>query len=293
MTGTAGLLLDQRVRPTEPFEWAWSLHPSVLVGTALLGALYFWGIGPWRRRQGLPPARPAQVASFSLALALLVVSLNGPIHDLSDYYLFWVHMLQHLVLTLAFPILLLHGTPGWLLEPLARHPRVRPAAEALRHPVVAGTVFTVVLAFWHVVRWYQLMMESHDVHVFTHVLFMVAATIMWFPVFGSAPSLPRLSPLKAMLYVFLVSVPMQAIAAIIVFADDPLYQWYVPAPRVEQLGSLSALEDQKLGGLLMWIPGNLWMFGVIATLFFQWVREHGETDRAEARTRREAATAHP
>ncbi|HYF38153.1 MAG TPA: hypothetical protein VD930_00600, partial [Gemmatimonadales bacterium] len=81
--------MDERARPTLPYEWAWSLHPSVLLGTGLLGALYFYGIGPLRRRHGWgPPASPFQILSFCAALLLLLVSLNGPVHDLSDYYLF-------------------------------------------------------------------------------------------------------------------------------------------------------------------------------------------------------------
>ncbi|MGH7498006.1 MAG: cytochrome c oxidase assembly protein, partial [Gemmatimonadales bacterium] len=86
-------LLDDRPRPTTPYELSWALHPSVLIGTGLLGALYFWGIGPMRRRLSLgPPVAPWQVASFSAALVVLLVSLNGPVHDLSDYYLFLIHM---------------------------------------------------------------------------------------------------------------------------------------------------------------------------------------------------------
>ena len=118
-------LLDERPRPTGPYEWAWSLHPSVLLGTGLLGALYFYGIGPWRRARGLPPAPRWKVASFVASLLVLLGSLNGPVHDLSDYYLFSVHMAQHLLLTLVFPPLLILGLPGWLLEPL-----LKPAGRA-------------------------------------------------------------------------------------------------------------------------------------------------------------------
>ena len=109
--------MDERLRPTLPYEWSWSLHPSVLIGTGLLGALYIYGIGPLRRRRGWPPASRWQILSFSAALLVLLLSLNGPVHDLRDYYLFSMHMVQHLVLTLLFPPLLLAGIPGWLLRP--------------------------------------------------------------------------------------------------------------------------------------------------------------------------------
>jgi putative membrane protein len=267
------LLLDPRPRPTVPFEPDWGLHPSVLIGTGVLGALYVWGIGPLRRRKGLGPPVPGwRIACFVGALVVLLGSLNGPIHDLSDYYLFSIHMVQHLLLTLVLPPLLLAGTPGWLLSPLVRHPAVRSVARVVTHPIVAGGLFTVTLAVWHTVPAYELMMEDHDVHVFTHLLFMVTAVIMWWPVMSPVPELPALGLGPRMLYLFLVSIPMQLVAAIITFADSVLYEWYAAAPRT---WGLSPLDDQKLGGLLMWIPGNLYLFGAIGVVFFIWAGQEG------------------
>ena len=269
--GLAPLLLDTRPRPTVPFEPSWSLPPSVLIGTGLLGALYVWGIGPLRRKKGWGPAVPAwRVACFTAGLAVLLVSLDGPIHDLSDYYLFWVHMAQHLLLTLVLPPLLIAGTPGWLLSPLLRRAPVRAAARLLTHPVVAGLLFTITIAVWHTTQAYDLMMRDHDVHVFTHLLFMVTAVIMWWPVMSPSPEVPPLGLGLRMLYLFLVSIPMQIVAAIITLADSVLYVWYAAAPRT---WGLSALDDQKIGGLLMWIPGNLYMFCAIGVVFFVWAKQ--------------------
>jgi putative membrane protein len=263
-------LLDERPRPTTPFEWSWSLHPSVVLGTALLGALYFCGIGPWRRRRNLPPVPRWKVASFCGALLVLLGSLNGPMHDLSDYYLFSAHMLQHLLLTLLFPPLLLLGTPGWLLEPLLRRPGVRGVARVLTHPVTAAVVYTFTIAVWHLAPYYDLMMRDHDVHIATHLMFMAAATLLWWPVMSPAPELPRLGYGLGMLYLFLVGIPMQIVAALITLSDDVLYPWYTAAPRT---WGLSPLDDQQLGGLLMWVPANLWMFLAIGVLFLLWARE--------------------
>jgi putative membrane protein len=264
-------MLDERPRPIPPYEWSWSLHPSVLLGTGLLGALYFYAIGPLRRRhRWSPPATPAQILCFCGSLVVLLLSLNGPIHDLSDYYLFSVHMVQHLVLTLVFPPLFLLGIPAWLLRSLLLRPGVQPLARLLTRPWVAATLFSATIAVWHLRPFYDLMMRNHEVHIATHLLFMVTATLMWWPVVSPVPELPRLPPLIAMLYLFLVGIPMQVVGALITFADEVLYPWYLAAPRV---AGLSPLDDQQLGGLLMWVPGNLWMFAAIGVVFFKWARE--------------------
>ena len=99
--------------PPAPPPWQrWDLHPSVIIGLALLGGLYVsWG-GPHAPRR--------RVASFAAALAVLGLALNGPLHNLSDSYLFSAHMAQHLVLTLVFPPLLLYGTPAAVVRQIGR-----------------------------------------------------------------------------------------------------------------------------------------------------------------------------
>lgn len=265
------LLLDGQLRPTAPFEADWDLHPSVVLGTVILGALYFWGITAARRRWSLgPPAEPWRVLCFVLGMLVLLFSLNGPVHDLSDYYLFVIHMVQHLLLTLLLPPLLIAGTPGWLLSPLARRPGVGAVARVLTKPLVAGGLFSAVIIAWHTVPAYDLMMRNHEVHIATHLMFIVAAVLMWWPVMSRVPEVPALPLGGRMLYLFLVSIPMQLVAAIITMADDPLYTWYVSAPRT---WGLSPLDDQKYGGLLMWVPGNLWIFGAIGIVFYEWAKE--------------------
>jgi putative membrane protein len=266
----AGLALtDDRARPMTPFEPAWALHPSVIGGTALLAGLYGWGIGPWRRKHGYPPAPAWRIACFAAAMVVMLVSLNGPIHDLSDYYLFSIHMVQHLLLTLVLPPLLIAGLPGWLTDGLARYPTVRAIGRFLTHPLVAGALFTVTLTAWHFVPAYDLMMRNHEVHVATHLMFMVTAVIMWWPAMSPSTLLPPLRYGLRALYLFLVSIPMQIVAAIITFADEVLYDWYSVAPRT---WGLSPKDDQQLGGLLMWVPGNMYMLAAIAVVFYVWAK---------------------
>src|SRR4026209_1078295 len=88
--------------------WRGSVHPSTVIGIAALGVLYVWAASHLRQR----PTTGQKIMFFS-GMLVLFASLNGPIHDLSDDYLFSAHMVQHLLLTLAVPTLLLAGTPGW------------------------------------------------------------------------------------------------------------------------------------------------------------------------------------
>src|SRR5439155_26941879 len=92
----------------------WDVHTSVVIGLVLVGGLYV-SLGGLR-------ARPRRVASFAAALVVMYLALNGPLHNLSDSYLFSAHMVQHLVLTLVFPPLLLYGTPAWVVRPVLGPP---------------------------------------------------------------------------------------------------------------------------------------------------------------------------
>lgn len=233
-----------------------------------MAALYFSALRSERRRgERVEPWRPL---CFAAGLLVILGALNGPIHDLSDGYLFWVHMGQHLLLTMVMPPLLIAGLPGPLVERWVGWPGFRAGARVLTHPVFAGVFFATILLAWHTIGAYDLMMREHGVHVATHLMFMAAAVLLWWPVMSPAPSLPRLSPGLGMLYLFLVQLPMQLLGALLTFAGRPLYAWYVTAPRTF---GFSPLDDQRLGGLLMWVPGNLWIWGAMSVLFFQWARK--------------------
>src|SRR5713226_4070676 len=117
------------------FDWtAWHPDPTVVVGLAALGGLYLTALHRGRHDDRRVP--PAKIVSFFGGLVLLLGALTGPLHDLSDYYLFSAHMVQHLLLAFAMPPLLLYGTPGWMLRPLIGHPALLRVA---RPRVVSAT----------------------------------------------------------------------------------------------------------------------------------------------------------
>ena len=85
-------------------------------------------------------------------------------------------------------------------------------ARLLTRPWLAALLFSVSIAVWHLSPFYDLMMRNHDVHIATHLMFMVTATLMWWPVMSPLPELPPLRPGLGMLYLFLVGIPMQVVA---------------------------------------------------------------------------------
>ncbi|HEY3279335.1 MAG TPA: cytochrome c oxidase assembly protein [Gemmatimonadales bacterium] len=247
-----------------------ALHPSVVLGLVLLGGLYvYWG--------GLKAPR-RQVASFAGALLVLLVALNGPLHDLSDCCLFSVHMAQHLVLTLVFPPLLLYGTPAWVVRPVLGPRWVRTVARVVTRPLVAAALFTAPIVLWHVPRFYEAALRHHNLHILQHLVFLATAVVMWWPILSPVPELPRLSYPGQMLYLFLLGIPMSVTGALITLSDQVLYPFYAAAPRVWGVG---VLADQQIGGLLMWVPGGLVLWLAMTVVWFRWAawEERGNVER--------------
>ncbi len=253
--------------------WRWSVHPSTAIGILALGALYFWASRVLQRE---PSA--AQRSFFFSGLLLMFASLNGPIHDLSDDYLFSAHMVQHLLLTLAVPPLLLAGTPGWMLRPVLSRRRIAPVARFFTRAPIAFVTFNLVIAVWHLPAFYNAAMAHHSLHILEHLMFMAAAVLMWWPLLSQLPEFPRLAYPGQMLYSFLMSIPMSIVAIYIAMADHVLYPAYSAAPRVLPL---STLEDQLLGALIMWIPGGLIFIIIMTVVFFKW-NARGEDSTAGA-----------
>lgn len=249
----------------------WDLHPSVVIGLVLLGGLYVFLGGQRSARR--------HVASFVGALLVLFVALNGPLHNLADTYLFSAHMGQHLLLTLVFPPLLLYGTPAHVIRPLLRPRLVMAVARVVTRPLAAATIFLAPIVIWHLPVLYEAALRHHNLHIVQHLVFLSTAVIMWWPVLSPVPELPRAQHLVQMLYLFLLGIPMSITGALITLSDSVLYPFYATAPRV---GGLSPLDDQQIGGLLMWVLGGLMLWIVMSVV---WFRYSVWDQRSDAETR--------
>src|SRR5271165_391289 len=169
---------------------AWDFDPSVVVGCIALLALYLFAIDFRLDRK---------TALFFAGVCLMFLALVSPLDPLSDNYLFSAHMLQHLILLLATPPLLLLGIPRELAQALLRPRWTRAIQSVLGRAPVAWIIGNVALWLWHLPVLYNAALAAENVHIFEHLCFLVSATIFWWPILAPIAAL-RLPPLTALAY---------------------------------------------------------------------------------------------
>ncbi len=269
--------------PFSPHEGSWwSLEPIITLGVLLLTGLYLYAVGPLRARYQLADhVDRSQVVCFLLAMLTIFVSLQGPLHELSDYYSLTAHMIQHLLVTLIMTPLLLKGIPDWLIAPVLRVRGVLPVARLLTNPFVAFALFNAIFALWHVPAFYQAALGRPAVHGVEHVLFMGTAVLTWWPVYSPSSQLPPLSDPLQMLYLFAQSLIPTVLGALIVFAKFVMYPFYAAAPRVVPL---SPIDDQQVAGLIMWLGGGSFVLLVLTLRFFRWIEDDADESVGAGRT---------
>jgi cytochrome c oxidase assembly factor CtaG/ferredoxin len=244
---------------------SWPFEPWFLFSLLLTAGLYFCGWLVFHRRdpQRWPSSQPI---AFGFGLAALFLALASPIEPFTSLLL-QVHMLQHLLLMMIAPPLLWLGAPlfpllrglpssirTYWVRPLFRWSFLRRLFQFLTHPVPALILFTAVTWFWHLPAIYGLALDSDAWHYMQHLCFLGSALLFWHPVIRPYPSRPRWSPWLLIPYLILADVQNTVLSAVLTFADQPLYSYYLKRPR---LGNLSPLEDQVAAGVLMWVPGSL------------------------------------
>ncbi|MDP8927589.1 MAG: cytochrome c oxidase assembly protein [Actinomycetota bacterium] len=251
--------------------WIFHAHPDVvaLVVALLAGytvAVRRWGklFHPGRRE---PAATGRQWALFVAGIASLYLALGWPVHDLGEGYLYTFHMLQHLLLGFVTPPLILLGTPEWLGRLLLGRGALGHVYKRLSRPLLAALLFNAALALIHWPRVVDLMLASEAAHAAIHLVFLLAAFLMWSALYSPLPELVTLSPIGRMGFLFAQTILPTVPASFLTFGDRPLYRAYEAFPR---LWGLSPLDDMQLAGLIMKIGGGLLLWSIITVMFFRW-----------------------
>jgi cytochrome c oxidase assembly factor CtaG/polyferredoxin len=244
---------------------SWSFSPPLIVALLLVGVLYVRG---WRRLRPRDRTHfgPWNLAAFLGGLACIYIAIASPL-DALGYFLLVVHMLQHLLLMFAAPMLiwlgepllpLLMGLPApvrrYWVAPFLRMRSIQRAFRWLVRPAPAWIIFVVVVWVWHLPALYDTALRSNFAHNLEHASFFYAGLLFWFPVFLPYPSNPRGSRWSMIPYLLLAGVQGTALSALLTFAERVIYHHYAEMPRI---CGLSVLDDQALAGVAMWIPGSL------------------------------------
>lgn len=240
----------------------WTLEAWVIASLLLAAGLYASGLlRLWSRAGRGAGVGEGRAACFAAGLALLCVALLSPL-DALGAELFSAHMVQHEVIMLGAAPLLVAGRPLpvflWAFPERSRHciaGTIRPAAvqqtwRTLSNPFFAWSLHLIILWAWHFPRLFQAGLESELLHAWQHACFLISALLFWSSLSGSAA---RHGQVAVVLSLLTTAIHTGILGALLTFST---HAWY-PAYTVtaEQWG-MSALEDQQLGGLIMWVPAG-------------------------------------
>jgi cytochrome c oxidase assembly factor CtaG len=223
----------------------WDWEPSVVIGCAALAIGYLAMV----RKHGFRRA-----PYFLAGVALLLLDLVSPIDTLADRYLFSAHIVQHFLLALVIPPLLLLGTPSFELGALGKLER------AIGQPPVSWLLGVGTMLVWHVPALFNAALANDGLHIVQHLSFLVTGTIFWWPIIGPLED-RHLPALASVSYLFSACVCCSLLGAFLTFGPIGLY------PTYAGYMGLDAKSDQQLGGLLMWVPGCfVYLSGILATV---------------------------
>jgi putative membrane protein len=266
-------------RPVMPHDlWsAWNLDPIVVMGLALTGWLYWTGA---RHRGNRPALRRS--GFFAAGLATIAAALLSPIDALATV-LVTGHMLQHLLLIMVAAPLIVIGDPATVMRGLPRGVRkstgrwrhehgFSPARiSSLHHPVTIFLATTGAIWFWHASVAYEAAANNHILHALEHASFLLTAILFWNVLLSRKPS-SRLSPGASVLLIFAVAMQGVILSALLTFGDTI---WYPSYEATTRSWSLHPIDDQRLAGLLMWIPGGLLYTAAALRSLGSWLRLEG------------------
>ena len=256
------VLADLVVNP-----WRFQAHPEVwlLVGAVLVAYIYaVIVIGPVAVKSG-PVTTRKQRIMFVIAILMLWLASDWPVHDIAEEYLYSAHMFQHMVLSYFMPPLVLLAIPKWMFEAVLGSGRVRKIFNWLAKPVIAGVLFNAIVMITHIPQVVNRSVSNAPLHYLMHVLLIVTALLVWIPICGPDRKLHLQSGGK-MIYLFLMSVVPTVPAAWLTFAEGSVYKHYDIAVRV---WGMSVTTDQQVAGAIMKTGGSIFLWSIIVFIFFK------------------------
>jgi cytochrome c oxidase assembly factor CtaG/cytochrome c2 len=267
----------QTLQPHDVWR-AWTFEPLVIIGLAVSAALYVIGLSRlWARGTGIG-IRRWEATVFAIGWVATLIALVSPLHAMGGV-LFSAHMTQHeLLISVCAPLLILGRPlipflwglpPSWrrALGDWARVDKVRSGWTALSLPGVAFSLHAIALWVWHLPGPYQATLTSELMHSLQHLSFLGTALLFWWTIFKVRGS--EMGYGTAVFYLFATALQTGALGALLTFAP---HLWYPAYAATTGPWGLTPLEDQQLGGLIMWIPGSIPYLIAGLSMFARWLR---------------------
>ena len=250
-----------------PDPWRFQAHLEIWVLVGFLVGAYVYAIrviGPKVAPAGRIVTR-GQIRAFAAMILMLWLSSDWPVHDLAEEYLYSVHMVQHMVLSMFVPPLALLAIPEWLMRLLLGRDRALTTVRFLSKPVVAAFVYNIVLLITHIPALVNRSAEGGPLHYSLHILLVSSALLLWMPVVGPIREW-QMSHGGKMIYLFAMSLVPTVPAGWLTFAEGSVYDHYETPVRV---WGVSVIDDQQYAGAIMKLGGSVFMWAVIIFYFFK------------------------
>ena len=276
----------QGIPPGQTPVTAWGFITNPVPSLLLLATLYFYinGLNNWPN-----PTHPInnwQKASFFAGIVVLFAALQSPIEPLAEHY-FAIHQLQHLLVRMVGPLLILlgapltpmlRGMPAWMRQGVIR-PVVRTRVAHWIYGKITNPVFTIflflgLLFLWQVPGPHDLAVQNDWVHELMHGTMLLSGFLFWWIVVDPKPHQSRLHYGLRILYLGLIVLPNTLLGAAITFQDGLIYTAYQELPRPWE--ALSYISDQRLGGLMLWVPGDMMCIIGAGVVMFMWYQREME-----------------
>ena len=276
---------------------AWDWAPDIAASLAVAIALY--AVGWWRvPRQLRSNLAPWRAWSFGGGLALIAIALLSPIDNLSES-LFFMHMIQHILLLVSAPLLLLGAPllpmrwalPGsirrWLERFFADGQRPRRVFDFATHPIPAAILYLAAIGIWHNPAFYDAALANPELHELEHLIYLGTSFLFWWCIAYPLGEGRRMGSWATVVYLLAPMLEGMAIGAALTFSSEPLYSSYVETPPA---WGISPLQDQQLAGLLMWVPMSLLYNVPILILLVEAVQREERLTRAREEAEAQGAT---
>jgi putative membrane protein len=272
----AGLMAhgdDLHGEHVERLGWTFQLGPLAGLCVATVGYLLLVAAAARRGRS----VRPARVMAFLSGLAVVAVALFSPLDPYGEERSPAAHMLQHELLLIVAPLLLVAGldqrvtlpVSRWVFGPAVRSRPWRGVLGVLGHPIVVTTAWCAMVIGWHVPALYDLALDNDLVHIVEHASLLTVGVGFWVVVIGRLPSVHRITTTERVGALGCAMAASGALGAVLAWAPGLLYPGYAGA---QPWFGLTPLQDQRLAAALMMAIDMPLLLGAALGVAARWAR---------------------